>query len=296
VIDSRGEVTGASTIARDVSEQRRAERELAQARIDIDRFYDLALDVMAIGNADGYFVQVNRAFEQTLGYTREELLARPVLEFVHPDDVQRTLEVRASKDKGGSVVAFENRYRHKDGSYRWLLWSATVMEDGLTYATARDVTDRKRMEKELHESREQALAASRLKSEFVANMSHEIRTPLNGVVSMSELLIDSDLTPEQQEYAHVAMTSAEALMRVIDDILDFSKIEAGKLDIVDEEYSIEATLADVCDIVGLKAREKSLELTRSISREVPDAVCGDSNRVRQVLLNLLTNAVKFTSE
>ncbi len=168
------------------------------------------------------------------------------------------------RDKTGSVVAFENRYRHKDGSYRWLLWSATATEDGLTYATARDVTRHKQMEKELRESREQALAASRLKSEFVANMSHEIRTPLNGVVSMSELLIDSGLTAEQHEYAHVAMTSAEALMRVVDDILDFSKIEAGKLDIVDEEYSIEATLADVCEIVGLKAHEKGLKLTPSI--------------------------------
>jgi two-component system, sensor histidine kinase and response regulator len=294
--DLGGHIVGVSTIARDVTEQMRAERELAQARIDIDRFYDLALDVMAIANGDGYFIQVNRAFEEALGYSRQELMARPLLEFIHPDDLERTLELRASKNTAGSVGAFENRYRRKDGSYRWLLWSATATEDGLTYATARDVTHHKQMEKDLRESREQALAASRLKSEFVANMSHEIRTPLNGVVSMSELLMDSGLTAEQHEYAHVAMTSAEALMRVVDDILDFSKIEAGKLDIVEEEYSIEATLADVCEIVGVKAHAKGLKLTPTIAATVPDVVCGDSNRVRQVLLNLLTNAVKFTSE
>jgi two-component system sensor histidine kinase/response regulator len=296
VRNSRGQLVGVSIIARDVGEQMRAERELAQARVDIDRFYDLALEVMVIVNPDGYFVQVNRAFEETLGYRREELMARPVLEFLHPDDVGRTLDVRAKKDMSGSVVAFENRLRHKDGSYRWLLWSATVAEDGLAYATARDVTHLKQMEKELRESREQALAASRLKSEFVANMSHEIRTPLNGVVSMSELLMDSGLTAEQHEYAHVAMTSAEALMGVVDDILDFSKIEAGKLDIVAEEYSIEATLTEVCEIVRVKARERGLSLTQSIAPTVPALVHGDSHRVRQVLLNLLANAVKFTTE
>jgi PAS domain S-box-containing protein len=153
IYDPHGVTVGASTIARDVTEQRRAERELAQARVDIDRFYNLALDVMAIARG-GYFVQVNRAFEETLGYTREELMARPLREFIHPDDVEQTLGLRTTRAPDGVLHAFENRYRHKDGSYRWLLWSAISMEDGLTYATARDVTERKRMEDALREAEE----------------------------------------------------------------------------------------------------------------------------------------------
>jgi len=281
------------TQVEDVTEQRQAERELAAARRDIDRFFALSIDMMAVANAQGEFIRVNPAWEQALGWSQEELL-RPFLDLVHPDDVEATLEIFATQAVGQTVFDFENRYRCKDGSYRWLRWSATAVEDGLTYATARDVTEQKQIDIELRASREQALETSRLKSEFVANMSHEIRTPLNGVVCMSELLLDTDLNPEQRDYVRLTMSSAESLMLVINDILDFSKIEAGKLDIVDEDFSVEEAVGDVCEILAAKAREKGLELSCLQDPEVPDIVRGDGGRISQVLMNLVGNAVKFT--
>ncbi|HZE06888.1 MAG TPA: PAS domain S-box protein, partial [Solirubrobacteraceae bacterium] len=253
-----GELTGGLAVARDVTSARTAETALAQARKDIDRFFGLALDLMVIVSVDGRFIRVNPAVVETLGYTPEELTGRPFTDFIHPDDLESTLDTFATQAAGHPVASLENRYRCKDGSYRWLLWSATAVEDGMVFATAMDVTERRRMEDELRESRERALEASRLKSEFVANMSHEIRTPLNGVVSMAELLLGTRLTPEQAEYAQVALTSAEALMRVIGDILDFSKIEAGKLEIVSEDFSVRAAVEDVAEIVGTDALDRGL--------------------------------------
>ncbi len=292
--DAEGRIVGTSTIEHDITSAKTAQAALARARKDIDRFFGLALDLMVIVSLDGRFIRVNPAVVETLGYLPEELTGRRFVEFLHPDDVAASLDAFAAQTAGTPVAALENRYRCKDGSYRWLLWSATAVEDGMAFATALDVTDRRLMEDELRASREQALEASRLKSEFVANMSHEIRTPLNGVVSMAELLLDTPLSGDQAEYAQVALTSAEALMRVINDILDFSKMEAGKLEILSEDYSVRAAVEDVLEVAGVGAVDRGLELDVAIDDDVVDVLRGDGNRIRQVLTNLVSNALKFT--
>ncbi|MGA2926021.1 MAG: ATP-binding protein [Solirubrobacteraceae bacterium] len=149
---------------------------------------------------------------------------------------------------------------------------------------------------QLRASRDQAIEASRLKSAFVANMSHELRTPLNGVIAMSELLLETSLSGEQRQYAQVALTSAEALMDVINGILDLPKIEAGRLEVVTEDFSIAQAVGDVCEIIAAKAREQRVALSVAIDERVPAVVRGDSARVRQVLTNLVGNAVKFTTD
>jgi PAS domain S-box-containing protein len=272
------------------------QQELAQAREAIDQFFSVSLDGMVLADGDGKFLRVNPAFEHTLGLSAGEIVGRSAIDFLHPDDRAVSLGLSAQRKAGAPLTGVENRFRCSDGSYRWLRWSATSSSNGLVYATARDVTEAREIEAALRSSQEQALEASRLKSEFVSNMSHEIRTPLNGVVCMSELMLDTDLSDEQREYANVGLTSAEALIRVIDDILDFSKIEAGKLDILDEDFSIEAAADDVCEILGIKAGEKSVDLAVSIDPDVPAVLRGDSNRLRQMLINLVDNAIKFTSE
>jgi PAS domain S-box-containing protein len=270
-------------------------QEFARARDAIDQFFSVSLDVMVILDADGKFVRVNPAMQRALGLNVDEIVGHRFVDFLHPDDRQASIDRYSERISGSQVPSgFENRYRCGDGSYRWLRWSSSPPKNGLVYTTARDLTEARLIEEELRASQAQALDASRLKSEFVANMSHEIRTPLNGVVCMSELLLDTSLSDEQREYASVGLASAEALMRVINDILDFSKIEAGKLEILDEEFSIEAAADDVCQILGMKAHEKGVELVVSVDAEVPAAVRGDGNRVRQMLINLVGNAIKFT--
>ena len=270
------------------AERKRAEHELAT-------LFETSADMMCIAGVDGYFRRLNPAWEKTLGFTTAELLARPYVEFVHPDDRAATsAEARVIADGAGSVV-FENRYLRKDGSYRWLSWKSTPLpEEGLVYAVARDVTDQKEVAEELREARESALAASRAKGDFLANMSHEIRTPMNAVIGMAELLLDTPLGPEQQEYLLTLKSAAESLLGLINDVLDFSKIEAGRLDLHPAEFDLRETLGDTLRTLGLRAHQKGLELAGRIAPEVPARLVGDAARLRQVLVNLVGNAIKFT--
>jgi two-component system, sensor histidine kinase and response regulator len=239
---------------------------------------------------------VQGALMKELGVQRDAFEGRLLSEIVTPARYE-TLEPAIQRALTGESGSLE--YSAGDGRTYAVDIAPYRSEDrSITgaFSVWRDISQRRRMEDELRASREKALEASRLKSEFVANMSHEIRTPLNGVVSMAELLLDTPLNGEQSQYAQVAMTSAEALMRVINDILDFSKIEAGKLEILREDFSVRTAVDDVAEIVGVKAAERGLALEVSVDQEIAPVITGDGNRVRQVLMNLLSNAVKFTSE
>ena len=190
-------------------------------------------------------------------------------------------------------------YIRKDGSRIrvGLTTTAEFAPDGSItgfLGVAKDVTARLRAETARQKALDRAVEASRAKSEFLANMSHEIRTPLNGVMGMLELLMDTELTPDQREYARTAAISSDALLGVINDVLDFSKIEAGKLELDIHDVDPGAVVEDACGMLAHQAHAKGVELTAWIDEQMPPVVRGDGGRLRQVVVNLVSNAVKFT--
>lgn len=211
---------------------------------------------------------------------------------IHPDD--REVVEQGVQQGLAESGQFEAEYRvlHADGGQRWVLERGTrcrMDQDrpDMLVGVILDVT-------ELHQAREEAEHANRSKSEFLANMSHEIRTPMNGVIGMSEIMLKTKLTPEQREYQTIVQRSADALLNLLNDILDFSKIEAGKLDLEEVDFELRDTIGDALQTIAVKATEKDLELACHIAPDVPDDLIGDPTRLRQIIVNLAGNGIKFT--
>jgi PAS domain S-box-containing protein len=273
----------------DVTAQKRAEEER-------DRFFTMSLDLLCVAGTDGYFKRLNPAFTDTLGWSLEELMSRPFVEFIHPDDVEPTMRaIEEQVAAGVRVSSFVNRYRHKDGSWRVLAWTAGAQAvNGLMYGSARDVTEQEAFRSEVLRAKEDAEAASRAKSTFLATMSHEIRTPLNGVLGMLELLSLTHLDAEQRQTVETVRHSGESLKRIIDDILEFSKIEAGRLDIQAEPASITGVVNAVRNVYASIASSKGLLLESSVDARISPALVVDALRLQQILNNFVSNALKFT--
>ena len=314
-----------------VKEQGRIEEELRESELRYRFLADAAPRMVWTARPDGSLDYVNRRWCEFTGQTVAEACDWGWMPVIHPDDLERCARRWTQAFESGEHYEIEYRLLRADGVARWHLGRSEPMRDATGaiirwFGTCTDIDDQKRVEAELRsiqnglsdrisdrtaaletanlalvaevaerkQAEEAARAASRAKGEFLANMSHEIRTPMNGILGMTELALATTLTPTQREYLGVVASSAEALLTVINDILDFSKIEAGKLELDPILFPVRDVVTDTLRSLSIRAHAKGLELACRIAPEVPRVLVGDAGRLRQILVNLVGNAIKFT--
>lgn len=305
-----GERTLILGMIHDVTEQRKAEEAI---RISERKYRILAqnsTDMISQHDIEGTYLYASPACKRILGYSQEELVGRSAYDFFHPDDLKQIIEshkvVRSSDTDNGGVASASYRIRRKDGTYIWFETLSQQIyrlnEQGEKeelqgiIAISRDISERVRMEQALADAKEKAEEASKAKSSFLANMSHEIRTPLNAVLGYNELIQRKSTDSSIQEYSELVETSGRILLSLIGDILDFSRIEAGRLQLSYEPFSPRALGSDITSMFGLEAEKKEIRFQLIVEEEVPDLTVLDEARVRQILINLSGNAIKFTEQ
>lgn len=292
-----GQHSGVFAIYQDISERKRAADRLQESERRSRRLFEHVPDpIFIFDKASNFFLDCNSAVERVYGYTREELKKMTPYDLHPPEDYMKVHENIAVAN-----VDAPNTYVHltKDGRKM----NVEILSDDIEWqgrtawiSIVRDITERKRAEAELRAAKAAAEDATEAKSSFLANMSHEIRTPMNAIIGMTDLTLDTGLDSEQREYLQTVRHASESLLALIDDILDFSKIEAGKLELEPLEFRLRDCVENAAKTLAVRAQEKDLELAVDVHADVPDLVIGDPVRLRQIVVNLVGNAIKFTDE
>ncbi len=294
----------------DITDRITAEKEL-------DRFFSMSLDMLAIASVDGYFKRLNPAFEKTLGFTTAELQAEPFINFVHPEDRADTLKIVEGLVSGTAVNGFTNRFRCRDGSYRQLRWNTAPFGD-LRYAAAHDVTPLLDAEEELRKANEElelrvaertatleevnakltdaklrADRANQAKSEFLSRMSHELRTPLNAILGFGQILLRQDLGVHNQESVGYILKGGRHLLQLINEVLDLARVEAGYIEVSIEPVEVGPVVRECLELARTIAAEHRVRLSPDDGGSCPHFVLADQRRLKQVILNLVSNAIKY---
>ena len=288
------------SIFRDITERYRAEQALRKSEQQLQAILDNSTAVIYLKDKWGRYILVNNRFENLFHVSKELVAGKGDLD-LFPKEMAEAFRANDLKVlEAGTALEWEEVAPQDDGPHTYLSVKFPLLDSaGAPYAIcgiSTDITERKRMEAEVKHARDVALESARLKAEFLANMSHEIRTPMNAIIGMSGLLLDTDLSAEQREFAETVRLSAESLLSLINDILDFSKIEAGRLTFETMDFDLRNAVEGAVDLVAEQAQAKGVELSSLVYNDVPVLLRGDPGRLRQVLTNLLSNAVKFTEQ
>ena len=286
-------------LARDMTEHKQAEEALRESERRFRTLAEALPHMVWTAEPDGATDYFNARTTEYTGLTPEQLRGWDWRSTIHPEDLPRCLELWTRSIATGEPYEIEFRVRRADGAFRWHLARALALRDDsgrITkwFGSCIDIDDQKRAQEALREAKEAAEAANRAKDEFLANVSHEIRTPMNAILGMTELVLDTPLTEDQRQCLKTVKSAADNLLGLMNDLLDFSKIEAGKLELDPADFSLRAAVGDTLRALAVRAHTKGLELIYDVQPEVPDALVGDAGRLRQVLLNLVGNAIKFT--
>jgi PAS domain S-box-containing protein len=296
--DPSGRLIGIRATMQDITERKLAEEALMQSEQRFRDLFENASDVIYTVDFNGNFTSLNKSGKNILGYTREEALHLNFSQVVSPETLKLVQEMVKRKLKSLDKTIYELEMLKKGGEPLLVeVSSRAIYKDGKAVGIqgiGRDITQRKQVEAELELARDAAIESVRLKSEFLANMSHEIRTPMNGVIGMTGLLLDTNLDEEQRDCAETIRASGDALLKIINDILDFSKMEAGKLQFETLDFLLHNAVEDTIELLAERAHQKKVEFASLIHSDVPTGLRGDPGRLRQVLTNLIGNAIKFT--
>ncbi len=294
-----GRIDGYQGTVRDMTEQKRMEKALRSQLYFLQQLLDALPLPVYYKDCQGVYLGCNEAFGEFIGLSKEQIVGKTVYGVFPHDlaDVYHQADEALFRQTGKQV--YEALFLHADGTRRNVVSNKATYVDtdgrvaGLV-GVLQDITERRRVEEELRQAKEAAEAATRAKSEFLANMSHEIRTPMNGIIGMTDLLLDTELTREQSHYTKTIYNSGESLLTIINDILDFSKIEAKKLVLETVNFDLQEAIEETLELLAERASAKKLEMVGFVSPDVPLQLRGDPSRLRQILTNLVGNAIKFT--
>ena len=283
-------VHGVIITMRDVTKRKRAEE-------DLQKFFNLVPDMVCVASTDGHFLKINPSWEKTLGFSEYEILSTPFHDFIHPDDRETTMKEVAEQIGVETAIMFTNRYRCRDGSYKWLEWNATPSDDRkLLFVAARDITERKLGEIELCQAKEKAEAATKLKDQFVELVAHDLKSPFSSMMGLIKLFADRHPAIEDdinQKILERVMASGDRMISMIDELLKINRLQSGKITPQPRFFNGRMAVSATIGSLAHNAAQKGIEVINEVSVDM--RLYADQSLFNEVLLNLLSNAIKFCS-